>query len=220
MTELEQLRNKRAFRALAATKLAAMINLHSEMQADLAAQQDRQLASLDSDDIPEDFREHGLDWNAIDSLPHWCVQPVAEQKNLQLLAGGLFIAPSLTRCLDGQLLAAVRGCFSDAVYVEIIQSTEPNMQAPALVGDAENMQQQLLSCGATVLVDAIPHSAARALLQDVLGPRNGHLPFETANRLYLKSSEILASLIARQHAAQQQSVADSEADVHRQATPV
>ena len=52
------------------------------------------------------------------------------------------------------------------------------MQAPALVGDAETCS----SCGATVLVDAIPHSAARALPQDVLGPRNGHLPFETANR--------------------------------------
>ena len=92
------------------------------------------------------------------------------------------------------------------------------MQAPALVGDAQTMQQQLLSCGATVLIDAIPNPAARTLLQDVLGPRNGRLSFETANRLYLKSSELLENLIARQHAAHQQAVADREADVHREAS--
>ena len=156
---------RRLFRALAAQRLA-----------DLAAGK-------------ADVSTDAISWQTLDTLPHWCLQTSQEQRSLQLLGGGLFLAPALKTCINGEKLRIVQGLVGKE-ELQAVLAEQPVSSALPDLESIDDMQGLLLGCGAAVLLGSLQEKTVALLYAESLGEPYGELAADTADVLYRRAATL------------------------------
>ncbi len=165
MTEADQIRQRRIYRAAAAEALQA-------------------LCENDDDD-----RLASVSWDTLDSMPHWCLQSPKERAELQMIAGALFISPLLKQCIDGKKLKAVRDLLSQPV-LDAILDTDCVDSIPLQLADDDDITDMLGASGASVLLGTLTDDLIKQIYQNQFAVQAGDLSVATAEPIYLVAAGI------------------------------
>ena len=107
----------------------------------------------------------GIDWMALDNVPHWCFTDQVESNRIQLVCGTVFLAPLIAQWIDGSRLKQARTLVG-ANYFDAAMHAGAGLAASQQISTSEEVPELLASAGASVLVVSVEHAAIRKLLAE------------------------------------------------------
>ena len=159
----------------------------------------------------------GVDWAALETVPHWCLLGATEKKRLQLLCGALFFAPVIQRLIDGRRIQQLHGVIGVQAYEAVLNfplacaahsasEIADRHTADFSASDTPVTESSLLDAGESVLLGAVQHPA----IAEILSRKSGHdkvLPRRVAEPLYQRAQSLYDELSPVQAASQHEASA-------------
>lgn len=166
---LEQSRLKRAYRHMAARQL-----LH--------------LSDLVGEDKATEIM-NAIDEASLDTLPHWCLLEDTVLLDLQRIAGAVFTAPAIRRCIDGSLLGGWQSLLGAELFDRAlaVSARLEHQDSPFLPEARESL---LLSNGSSVLLSTVQEHPAYPLLENRFAGVPVKIPEQTALAVYTLSASL------------------------------
>lgn len=136
---------------------------------------------------------HSISWDCIEILPCWCLLENDKRIHLQLLVGTLYMLPTLQSTIDGKYLGLVRDAVGEHAFDEIMRIDTQGIRfvSPDLSRvDNSNIEKQLMSAGASVLLSTLQDKNLVRLFLNVTGIPAGALQNKLAMKLYLLACDV------------------------------
>jgi len=126
-------------------------------------------------------------WDALDSLPGWCLQDEQTRTRLQLLCGALVLAPELRLWIDRELILAAQQLISKPFFDQVVARAE---QAPISINASvasrfatatstnaktESVNTVFMQAGASVLKASLSEQLPVDMLCEALGDTAGDI---------------------------------------------
>lgn len=152
-----------------------------------------------------------IDSASLDDLPHWCLLNDTSLLELQRIAGALFVAPALRRCIDGPLLNDWRQLLGVSVFDDVLSAAAILTldESPMLPEASESL---ILMNGASVLLSTLETHPARPLLEQRFEQRQALVPFQVAHSVYTLAVSIHERCLEAEKITPAQSAAPSPLD--------
>lgn len=152
-----------------------------------------------------------IDSASLDYLPHWCLLDEASLLELQRIAGALFVAPALSRCIDGALLNDWRQLLGVSIFDHVLSAAAilTLKESPILPEPSESL---ILKNGASVLLSTVESHPARPFLEQRFNQWHALVPLQIAQPVYALAVSIFERCLEDQQIMPAQSAASGSLD--------
>ena len=131
-----------------------------------------------------------VSWEALSTLPSWCLDSLAKQQQIQSLCGAVYLTPVIQSSIDGNFLREMRSVVGQSVFdrIRCDESLHVDWDMDPVIGSTESAVSK---CGASVLLATLTDSSLRTLFKSSLGDCEIEISKETA-RYILNHANALA----------------------------
>ena len=132
-----------------------------------------------------------VSWEALVTLPSWCLNPVAEQQRLQSVCGAIYMKPLIISSIDGNFLRSIRAAVGQSVFdgIRNDDSLEIDWDTSQITAHTE---EAVMKWGASVLLATLTDSSLRRLFERSLGDFEAAVNAETARVILNHANTLVA----------------------------
>ena len=139
-------------------------------------------------------RRHGVSvdhvsWDALSSLPSWCLLSVAERQRLQSVCGVIYLKPLIQSSVDGEFLREIYASVGELMFTRICSDTKSE-QRENIVLPAGEAEYSVMEYGVSVLLATLDDNNLRKLFKCMLGDSASEIESEAARDILVTAYQL------------------------------
>ncbi len=139
-----------------------------------------------------------VSWDELAQVPHWCLFERGDITRFQAIAGVLYIYPGVRNVIERDVLQQFRQVCGEEAF-DAIRRQNISAESSYKLDDAFAVKEQVMMCGAGVLLATLPNKSLVAVFRGLIGEPIAEISAESAQQIYLLTSSIYQSLPAAAH---------------------